>query len=564
MKKHPIPTIALILGIVIVVTAVSANHLGLDRNTYWGTSRVALLAIGILIVICSACFALVSSKLKRVYFLTALIGIFVVAIYVWFVSAGFWADWPATTNYYDMLATSFQHGQFSLGSKPNSALLSLPDPYDVQARKSHPDAFYIFDGSLYNGKFYLYWGPAPALFLAAVKFLIPGDIGDQYIVFASVLGLFIIQSIFVLKLWQRFFPDLPAWTALLGILLCGLISPMTWMLDQPEIYEASIASGQLFLIGGLFFAFTALDNKISPSAWRLILTGVLLGLAVASRLTLVLPVAIIVAMIVGWIVQHYFWTRDFTRTWKPLTVLAIPLLAGALLLGWYNWARFGSIFESGLRYQLSGIDYRNHFKDIFSLSYIPANLYNYLLTPFKVLRTFPFFKPYSGDQSFALSHSVPDFYYSREKITGLLYTAPFLLLALIPAYALAMKIFGKHSKDSSADANANHRSLTWISITLIGAVLVSFITIMIYFYCTMRFVADFTPALTLLALIGFWEGYQFLSRWRMFQIPCAILAIGFAGATIVISTVLAITGYKGRFSELNPALFHSLVVFFRQ
>ena len=372
MKKRSILTIAVIFGVVPAAIAIFANRIGLDRNVHWGMSRIALLMAGILIVTCSVFFSPVSSKLKRVYFLAGLTGVLIATIYVWFVSAGFWTKWPAATNYYDMLATSFQHGRLSLEIEPNATLLSLPDPYDVQARKSQPDAFYIFDSSLYKGKFYLYWGPAPALFLAAAKFWIPGEVGDQYIVFASVLGLFGVESVFALELWRRFFPDLPVWTALLGIFLCGLISPMTWMLSQPEIYEASIISGQFFLIGGLFFAFMALDDGPSPSAWKLALAGVVLSLAIASRLTLVLPALFIIAMIVIWIVRDYFRTRDIAKAWKPLTALAVPLIAGALLLGWYNWARFGSIFESGLRYQLSGIDYRNHFKDIFSLSYTPA------------------------------------------------------------------------------------------------------------------------------------------------------------------------------------------------
>ena len=180
------------------------------------------------------------------------------------------------------------------------------------------------------------------------------------------------------------------------------------------------------------------------------------------------------------------------------------------------------------------------------------------------MRTFPFIKPYSGDRSFSSFHSVPDFYYAREKITGLLYTAPFLLLALIPASMLGIKFLGKNFKDSLAGDSTDQNSLTWISITLIGAAFVSFVTIMIYFYCTTRFVADFTPALTLLALIGFWQGYQFVSRWRMLQIPCSILVVILAGGTIIISTLLAISGYKERFTELNPALMHNLFLFFSQ
>jgi uncharacterized membrane protein len=119
-----------------------------------------------------------------------------------------------------------------------------------------------------------------------------------------------------------------------------------------------------------------------------------------------------------------------------------------------------------------------------------------------------------------------------------------------------------HRKESPLDENADQKSLAWISIVLAGVALVSFITIMLYFYCTMRFAADFMPALTMLALVGFWQGYQLLSRWRTVQIPYALFALVLSAATIMISTLLAVSSYKERFVDLNPSLLHSLIAFF--
>jgi hypothetical protein len=562
MKKKQILAIALLLSFTIIAITVFADRIGLDHNGNWGAGRIFILIIGIIIAACSLLFFFVSSKIKRVYFLTSIAVVFVTALYVWFVSVGFWINWPKTTNYYDMLATSFQHGQLSLQIKPDVALLSLPDPYSVDARKARPGIPYIFDGSLYNGKFYLYWGPVPALFLAVVKFLIPGEIGDQYIVFAYTLGLFLVQTASAIKIWKRFFLDLPEWIVLLGVLLCGLISPMTWMLNQPEIYEASIVSGQFFLMAAMFFLFTALDNKPSVSTWRLATAGVLLSLSIGSRIVLVFPAIFLVGATLFWIMQSNYRMQPFIESTIPIIALTTPLMIGAVFLGWYNWARFGSILESGLRYQLSGINYRDHFKDIFSSSYIPANFYNFLLTPFRTIRTFPFIKPLSGDRSFTLLHSAPDFYYSREKITGLLYTAPFFLFAFFPLTILASRICKTRRNLSLPSNNTDSMLLAWISITLTGMALLSFIVIMFYYYCTMRFVADFMPALALLAVLGFWQGYKLISSRRVALFSYSTFAIILAGATIVISSLLAVSSYSERFSTNNPSLLHSLVMFF--
>lgn len=562
MKRKYISIAALSLSLVMIMIAIFANRIGLDHNANWGMSRILILAIGIVIASCSLFFFFVSSKIKRVYFLTGIAIIFVTAIYVWFVSVGLWVNWPKTTNYYDMLATSFQHGQLSLQIKPDATLLSLPDPYSVDSRKARPDIPYIFDGSLYNGKFYLYWGPVPALFLAAVKFLIPSEIGDQYIVFAFTVGLFLIQIALSLNIWKRFFSELPEWTALLGILLCGLISPITWMLNQPQIYETSIVSGQFFLMGGILFVVIALGDRSSVSSLPMIAAGIFLSLAVGSRIVLAFPVIFIILMNILWIMPNNFRTYFPSNSLTPLIALIVPLVVGAILLGWYNWARFGSVVESGLRYQLSGINYRDHFKDIFSTSYIPANLYNFLLTPFNIIQTFPFIKPLSGDRSFTLFHAAPSFYYSREKITGLLYTSPFLLFAFLPPVIFVSKVYKAHRDAPLNNDDVDSKFLRWLSVTLIGAALLSFATIMLYYYCTMRFSADFMPTITLFSMLGFWQGYKLFSNQQIALFCYSTLAIILASATLVISSLLAVSSYSERFSTINPNLLNSLIVFF--
>jgi hypothetical protein len=62
--------------------------------------------------------------------LTILLGLLVIIIYIWLMSAGLWTTWPSTTNYYDQLATAFQHGHPALEIEPDPALLALSNPYD--------------------------------------------------------------------------------------------------------------------------------------------------------------------------------------------------------------------------------------------------------------------------------------------------------------------------------------------------------------------------------------------------------------------------------------------------
>ena len=64
-------------------------------------------------------------------------------------------------NYYSMLSDAFLSGRLSLLLEPRKELLDIPNPYDSSANKD----LRFHDASLYEGKYYLAWGPAPALAL---------------------------------------------------------------------------------------------------------------------------------------------------------------------------------------------------------------------------------------------------------------------------------------------------------------------------------------------------------------------------------------------------------------
>lgn len=561
VKRSWLMIAAIISGFIITGLAIFANRIGLDHNSSWGTGRTIGLVIGILIVVCAVYFSLIPSRLKRVYFLAGLIVLLVITVYVWFVSVGYWTYWPKTTNYFDMLATSFQHHQLSLQLKVDPLLLAMPDPYNIYAREVLPHFTYLFDGSLYQGKYYLYWGPIPALIMVPFKFAFPGEIGDQVLVFAFVSGLFIFQSLLIIKIWERFFKDLPVWTVLMGILLVGLITPTTWILNLPRMYEASIESGQFFLIGGIFFAFTALDRP-TPSVWRLVLTGIFWSFAVGSRNILALPVIFMTLMIALWIIRIYRRSMPLTRAAGILIGLILPMAISAGLLGWYNWARFGSVLETGLRFQISGINYRDYYNELFSTRYALLNLRYYLFTPYKFIHGFPFIRPMTTSSWPALSISAPVFYYAKERVSGLLYSSPFLLFAFIAAIFSVLEANKDRQNKGISTDYAERGSLQWLSIGLLGITGGSFITLILYYYCTMRFIEDFIPALSLLSVLGFWQGYNFLSYSRVFRFGYSIFSIGIATFTVVTGLLLGISSYTERFRYINPALFNNMLRFF--
>ncbi len=147
-------------------------------------------------------------------------------------------------------------------------------------------------------------------------------------------------------------------------------------------------------------------------------------------------------------------------------------------------------------------------------------------------------------------------------MTGLIYTIPFLLLAIVATAILASNFAKTHALLPGGTGSSDRALVRWLALSLIGTALVGLITILLYYYATMRFAADFSSPLLLLALLGFWQGYELLLGRRFLRYTYALIAILLAGATIGISTLLAISSYKYRFVDLNPALMKKMVEFF--
>src|SRR5579871_4598371 len=87
-----------------------------------------------------------------------------------------WAASPAPgTGYYDLLARGFANGHLYTAVDPVPELLALSDPYDPIANAPYR----VHDMSLYRGRYYLYFGPVPALTLFLPWGLITGKpLGD--------------------------------------------------------------------------------------------------------------------------------------------------------------------------------------------------------------------------------------------------------------------------------------------------------------------------------------------------------------------------------------------------
>ncbi len=541
MKFNWKSSTGIVSGASLALLMLFANQLGLDNNPTWGTKRYVIFFAGIFILGISLLYRennfigrTFNTYNGQLYLGVGILSGAILIFYVWCVTIGLWTQWPYETHYYDLQATAFRHGQIALEVQPDPKLLALKG-FDLYEPSNREGMSILWDATLYKGKYYLYWGPAPALVLAVVKLFYTKEVGDNVLTFTFLSGTFILLTLIIFELWKKHYPEIPRWAILLGISFAGLVNPMPYILFEPRIYEAAIIGAQFFLMFGIYWLITAFDR---PSALRFALAGTFLVFAVGSRTTLIPSVGFLALITLIWAIK-----TQHKNAVKFIAAIALPLTIGAISYAAYNYARFDSFTEFGLRYQLTSYNLYNDLGKTFSLAYIPPNLFKTLFNPFEIRDIFPYIFPTRWAGPSWLKGNYSDFYLLfAESITGIFIGSPFMLFAFL------------------AGLNKNIR---WTTSALIGSALLSFFTLQIFFFTTMRYLLDLIPTLTILAIIGFWQGLDLLKSRPIARFSFAAFGVLLCAYGFVVSFALSLSAHFEALRGVNPELLKQLTWLFK-
>jgi len=380
---------------------------------------------------------------------------------------------------------------------------------------------FMWDLSLFEGRFYIYWGPVPSVILSLFSSELLELIWDFHLVIFFACGIFIYSALLLATVWRHSLSHTPAW--LLGFLLIvfGLSTPVTIMLKDARIYEAAIFGCQFFLIGGFFWGYLAF-TKEKPSLWMIGMAAIHWSLAVGTRVFVLPSVLACMSLTLFFFFKKFTW-KNLREAYPVLTILAVPLAIVGGGLAWYNWARFGSIFEFGLTYQLATVDYTN-FKEVFSTSRFLDNLYIYLLHPLKTLPRFPFI-------------SRIEYLNSNDRMGGILYITPYVLLLAIPMLSFATQVIKQIPRVKAASLPLADN---WLICALAASSMVSFTLLMTYYFIAMRFLEDFMPAMLLLISIEIGRSYEAVYNKNTLLWIFISITVLLGLVTIVLNTILAI------------------------
>lgn len=395
-------------------------------------------------------------------FFVLLLIVGVVGFYCWILSTNgeFYKK-----DYYQMLGRSFLNGQLSLETLPKPELLALPDPYDPVANEK----LALHDASLYQGKYYLYFGPTPAATLFAPFRALTGrdfSEGLSVVVFCSI-G-FIFSALLFRSIIRDYYPQLPESFLLLGVLSLGMANTIPFMLRLPEVYEVAISCGYCFLQITFFSFYRAARNTQQTLAW-LMVASLSLGLAVGARWNYVLIVPVYILVAGGWLWRQR--QSESSLVMRALLVFA-PIALIGLSLAWYNWQRFGNPLEIGLRYQLT-LGYEMYKERPVQLGNIPYNFYYYFLLIPKIGTLFPFIFA-EAPQGIVL----PSGYLGIENAAG------FFLISPVSLFILGLPLLRKKGGPLVATL-----------LFMMGAAFATVWSVLIISVTMMRYYVDFVPML---------------------------------------------------------------------
>lgn len=299
---------------------------------------------------------------------------------------------------YHHLAYALKKRQFHLDIPVPETLKKMNNPYDREARRrafAGTGEYYLWDYAYYNEKYYVYFGVVPAILVYIPASFVCGDFGFPNFLYIYLFGILTVVATYLLlkEVVSRYFKKIPLLLFLLLWLFAVNAIQLPYIFHRAEFYSIPIITALFFTITGLFLWLSSTrGDKLNTK--RMVVGSICMALVAGCR-----P---------QFLVGSFFCFPIFYDTWKRKEILSkksfkatllfcLPYILVGICLMYYNYARFGSVFDFGANYNLTTNDMT---KRGFVFARIPLGLYTYLFEPLRLTTAFPFMEPSGIDTQY--------------------------------------------------------------------------------------------------------------------------------------------------------------------
>jgi hypothetical protein len=449
------------------------------------------------------------------------------------------------SDYYNLLTHSIINGHLYLDTDVPEKLQKLKNPYDPKERvvlksinkDGSINIGYLYDASFYKAKYYIYFGITPIIILfLPFHFLTNYDLPVPAAILIFVFCGIFSQVILLKNLYVDFFSYTNKKIYYLLVLVVSLCNPVAILLRRPTIYELVIscafALNCLLVLNLYYFC----KNNIKLSNITIIST--VLGLLVGARPNFILLIPYIIYIVI----KKYTLQNKIKIFSGFIYSLFIPIGIIGICLALYNYIRFDSVFEFGMRYQLAGM-YDQRVIDLFNTRYFIYNILSYFFTVPSLSIHYPYFN-FTGFNPIPLFIKQPDGYLGTP-LLGIFTCFPVFILALF-AYNLTDKL-----NIGICKSFTKHLYILFV---------LSIILIMCSAGSNFRYYTDFTVYLIILSSIAIYSIEMLLCKRVLFKKIIYRIIYHLSIIISIFATVIGSLELYNCFNSANPEL-HSKIAY---
>jgi len=161
------------------------------------------------------------------------------------------------------------------------------------------------------------------------------------------------------------------------------------MVSIPSFHNEAISAAMFFFIAALYVLIKIHKQRYRINIGPALFFGIALSFCVGSRISYVFAVMVLGSILLAGILRNW---RNIpsSEIIRSLSLVLTPALVSAGLLLWYNYARFDSIFDFGMRFQLSLYKDYMLYHGIFRYDHLPYNVWSFFFRLPGFMPEFPY------------------------------------------------------------------------------------------------------------------------------------------------------------------------------
>lgn len=255
---------------------------------------------------------------------------------------------------YKELAHLIKDGKVALDEAPSEGILNAENPYDTIYLQAN-GIEYKADYAYFNGKYYVYFGIVPEVLCYLPYYLIthkdlPNHVATFMFYCVFVIGVFGL----LYKLSNRYFKDLSYYVYLIVSSAIVTAGTFAYIYFTADLYSVPIMAGIGLTLLGLYLWCLGCDLDNAKKVICYIAGSLSMALVAGCRPQMIL--FSLLAVIIFWdevIVNRNLFSK---KGIGPTIAIVAPYVVIAIGIMYYNYIRFGSVFDFGATYSLTNND----------------------------------------------------------------------------------------------------------------------------------------------------------------------------------------------------------------